>query len=30
MVGFVLGKKIEKDIFHLITSVGQSKNCEFP
>ena len=30
MVGFALGKEIEKDVFRLITSVGQSKNCEFP
>ena len=25
MVSFELGKKIEKDLFHLVTSVGQRK-----
>ena len=27
---FELGKETEKDIFHLVTSVGQRKNSEFP
>ena len=27
---FELGKEIEKDIFHLVTSVGQRKNSDFP
>ena len=30
MVSFELGKEIEKDVFHLFTSVGQRKNSEFP
>ena len=27
---FQLGKEIEKDVFHLVTSVGQRKNSESP
>ena len=30
MGSFELGKEIEKDIFHLVTSVGQRKNSDFP
>ena len=30
MVSFELGKEIEKDIFRLVTSVGQRKNSDFP
>ena len=29
MVSFELGKEIEKDVFRLVTSVGQRKNSEF-
>ena len=28
MVSFELGKEIEKDVFHLVTSVEQRKNSE--
>ena len=28
MVSFMLGKEIEKDVFHLVTCVGQRKNSE--
>ena len=28
MVNFELGKEIEKDVFRLVTSVGQRKNSE--
>ena len=30
MVSFELGKEIEKDVFRLVTSVGQRKNSESP
>ena len=30
MVSFELGKEIEKDVFRLVTSVGQIKNSESP
>ena len=30
MVSFELGKEIERDVFRLVTSVGQRKNFEFP
>ena len=30
MVSFELGKEIEKDVFRLVTSVGQRKNSELP
>ena len=30
MVTFEVGKEIEKDIFRLVTSVGQRKNSESP
>ena len=30
MVSFELGKEIERDVFRLVTSVGQRKNSEFP
>ena len=31
MVSFELGKPIEKDVFHLVMSVGQRKKlCGFP
>ena len=30
MVNFELGKDIEKDVFHLVTSAGQRKNSESP
>ena len=29
-VSFKLGKEIEKDVFHLVTSTGQRKNYESP
>ena len=30
MVSFELGKEIERDMFRLVTGVGQRKNSEFP
>ena len=30
MASFELGKEIEKDVFRLVTSVGQRKNSESP
>ena len=30
MVSFEPGKEIERDVFRLVTSVGQRKNSEFP
>ena len=30
MVNFGLGKETEKDVFRLVTSVGQRKNSESP
>ena len=30
MVSFELGKEIEKDVFRLVTSVGQRNNSESP
>ena len=30
MISFKLGKEIEKDVFHIFTSVGQKKNSESP
>ena len=30
MVSFELGKEIERDVFRLVTSVGQRKNSKFP
>ena len=30
MVSIELGKEIEKDVFRLITSMGQRKNSEYP
>ena len=30
MVSFELGKEIEKDVFRIVTSVGQRKNSESP
>ena len=30
MVSFELGREIEKDVFRLVISAGQRKNCEFP
>ena len=30
MVSFELGEEIERDVFRLVTSVGQRKNSEFP
>ena len=30
MVSFKLGKDIKKDVFRLVTSVGQRKNSESP
>ena len=30
MVSFKLGEEIEKDIFRLVTSLGQRKNSESP
>ena len=30
MVSFELGKEIDRDVFRLVTSVGQRKNSEFP
>ena len=30
MVSFELGKEIEKDVFRLVTSVGQRKKSESP
>ena len=30
MVSFGLGKEIEKDVFGLVTSLGQRKNSESP
>ena len=30
MVSFELGKEIEKDVFRLVTNVGQRKNSESP
>ena len=30
MVSFELGKEIEKDVFRLVTSMGQRKNSESP
>ena len=29
MVSFELGREIEKDVFRLVISAGQRKNCEF-
>ena len=30
MVSFEFGEEIERDVFRLVTSVGQRKNSEFP
>ena len=30
MVGFELGKQVEKDVFGLVSSVGRKKNSESP
>ena len=30
MVSFKLGEEIEKDVFRLVTSLGQRKNSESP
>ena len=30
MISFEFGKEMEKDVFCLVTSVGQIRKCEFP
>ena len=29
-ISFEVGKEMEKDVFCLVTSVGQRRKCEFP